>query len=201
MVKKISILLERYGENELKDMIELSDLEIKQLKLGYVIDLNKRNELEEIYSNLGNSKENNIFNLIDKKGDIISGKIVNIDTDKIKVRTDLNVCASLILEEGSNRTFTKKEKIFAYIKDVIFVDNEIRLVLKDNDKYFVLKLIEYVLEKLNYNKVYFDVITQIGNLFIVPIRSGDLDDDKITCINEQISSIIKGIKVILKLKK
>ena len=138
--------------------------------------------------------------MIEKKGTIISGNIVSIDNNKIYIKNNLNVKAYLESDKESYKHFFIGDTIYTYIDDVIFIDNEINLILKNNDKYFIFRCIQNLLEELNYKDVFINSIDKQNKLFIVSITSKNLFDTDVILLNEQLNSIIKGIKVILKLK-
>ena len=203
-IEKINTLLDIYEKDEIKNLADLDDMDLRNLSLGYNIDRQKRDKLDELYNikirGCNSIIKNKVLKMIEKKGTIISGNIVSIDNNKIYIKNNLNVKAYLESDKESYKHFFIGDTIYTYIDDVIFIDNEINLILKNNDKYFIFRCIQNLLEELNYKDVFINSIDKQNKLFIVSITSKNLFDTDVILLNEQLNSIIKGIKVILKLK-
>ncbi|QYE99112.1 hypothetical protein [Paraclostridium sordellii] len=145
----------------------------------------ERKDLNEIYKRY-----------LSKKGDLVEGKICNINEEKAIV--DLgDIEASIDID---TREISIGMKICSYIKSVILYNTELSIILENKDRSYITKVINRELSKNKYDlsKVYFKNIEigKDGNI-LVTMLSEQFKDSSLKIIEQKIAKYFykKNIKL------
>ncbi|WP_270641905.1 hypothetical protein [Paraclostridium sordellii] len=170
-------------ESKLDEVIKVpNNLDYEKMLLKEEVE---RKDLNEIYKRY-----------LSKKGDLVEGKICNINEEKAIV--DLgDIEASIDID---TREISIGMKICSYIKSVILYNTELSIILENKDRSYITKVINRELSKNKYDlsKVYFKNIEigKDGNI-LVTMLSEQFKDSSLKIIEQKIAKYFykKNIKL------
>lgn len=190
-------------EDEIEDKSNIKEQSSIQVKSS-LDDFIQNESKDECIENKNFSSKSSINTLyadyIDKKGNVVEGKVVKINNNKVIVKID-DIDATL--DMNKNRFNVKPgDTIYSYIKSVELHDNILKIKLEQNDISYINKVIKIEMSKNKYDmkKIFIKDIKYIDtNNISVSILSDQHSEQTLKIIEDKIGKYFINKKISLSL--
>lgn len=183
-----------------KNIKDQSSIQVK----SSLDDFTQNESKEKCIENKNFSSKSSINTLyadyIDKKGNIVEGKVVKINNNKVIVKID-DIDATLDMNKNSFKV-KPGDTIYSYIKSVELHDNTLKIKLEQNDISYINKVIKIEMSKNKYDmkKIFIKNIKYIDtNNISVSILSGQHNEQTLKKIEDKIGKYFINKKISLSL--
>lgn len=181
-IDKINNVEEGHHKEQIDDTNKHSDSNTSNKQSGMsIINKDKVGDINKLYETY-----------ISKKGDIVFGKILRIEDDKYIINLD-NVEA--ILMKNKERKFRIDEEIGAYIKNVKNNGSNLEVLLEENNRSYIAKIIKLEMKKNKYdpNKVFIkEIHKKEDGKYVVDIYSNQHTQETLYIIEKKLRKYLNG---------
>lgn len=162
-----------------------------------------RDEVEEVVNNLNESEDlSKLYEkYINKKGEIVFGKVLRIEENKYIVQLD-DIEGQLL--KTKERNFKIGDTVSAYIQSVKYENTNLEIELVENDRSYITKIIKLEMKKNKYDfdKVFIKEINkQSENKYIVYIYSDQHTQETLDAIENALNQYSNGREIKLHIYK
>lgn len=186
---KIEYKKNNHSKNDIEN--KFNDKYGDKIDIGYKDILSNANKALDNMKNLTNLYEK----YINKKGDVVIGKVLRIEENKYIVKLD-DIEAKLMKDKYSK--FKIGDVVGSYIQTVRYENNNLEVFLAENDRSYITKIIKLEMEKNKYdfNKVFIKEINKESEeRYVVYIYSDQHTQETLSIIEYKLKKYLNGREI------